>query len=481
MLKFLRKRKIMKRIFWALVILLLPPFVLWGAGNIVRSGKTGPKYIGKIYGKKISFKRFAGNYEACMHYLILSSGGDPTVLNQMMGSININQMAWERIVLLEEARRRHIKAADSEVADLLSRHPIFARRGAFDKQFYNYILTNTLRTSPLKFEGEMRENIVIDKLRKAVIKDIAVTDEELLDEYKRENEKIKISFLLVDPKAFEKDIPPEEPLIRTFYERIKEAYRKGEEANIRYIYIDSNDIDLLSRANEELSKNTSLDEFAQKNNLAIEETGFFGMDEEIPKIGWSYEVAAAAFDLKKGATSYPVYTPKGYYIINVKEKRTGRLPAFEEIESKVKIDYIKSEAFELAKKEASKIYTDLNEALKNGFGFEEAAKKSNMTVHKSAEFSRRDYIEGLGQAEAFKESAFALEKGRITQPITCEKGIVIAKIDERMPADKTKFAEEKEKLSEQLLSRKKAARLNEWFGEILKNTELAVDLNSLQN
>jgi len=56
LLKFLRKRKNMKRIMWALAILIIPAFVIWGAGTSEKRKEKGPSYAGKVFARKVSFE-----------------------------------------------------------------------------------------------------------------------------------------------------------------------------------------------------------------------------------------------------------------------------------------------------------------------------------------------------------------------------------------------------------------------------------------
>ena len=81
MLRQLRKKKIAKRILWVLAALIVPAFVLWGAGSSTREKGRGLSYVGKIYGKKITFEKFGISYQNCYHQLLLSSGGDLNLLN----------------------------------------------------------------------------------------------------------------------------------------------------------------------------------------------------------------------------------------------------------------------------------------------------------------------------------------------------------------------------------------------------------------
>ncbi|MGB2705583.1 MAG: SurA N-terminal domain-containing protein, partial [Candidatus Omnitrophota bacterium] len=57
MLNFLRKKHIAKKVLWALAVIIIPAFVLWGAGSL--SKRRFPfKYVGRISGRKVSVKEF---------------------------------------------------------------------------------------------------------------------------------------------------------------------------------------------------------------------------------------------------------------------------------------------------------------------------------------------------------------------------------------------------------------------------------------
>jgi len=58
MLKILRKRKVAKKIFYFLAIVIVPAFVLWGSSSVIRN-KDEKGYAGEIFGKKVSFNQYA--------------------------------------------------------------------------------------------------------------------------------------------------------------------------------------------------------------------------------------------------------------------------------------------------------------------------------------------------------------------------------------------------------------------------------------
>ena len=101
-LRFLRKRKNMKRIMWALAILIIPAFVIWGAGSSGKSKRKGPDHAGKIFDKKISFEEYVDMWRVTRDNLTRSFGANIPLEF-------IDQMTWNRIILLEAAKREGIR------------------------------------------------------------------------------------------------------------------------------------------------------------------------------------------------------------------------------------------------------------------------------------------------------------------------------------------------------------------------------------
>lgn len=80
---------------------------------------------------------------------------------------------------------------------------------------------------------------------------------------------------------------------------------------------------------EILAKKYSIDPTVQDNSGNL---GFFTRDRMVP------EFSKTAFAMHKGETSSPVKSIFGYHIIRVTEVKFGKLPQFEEVESRVRED-----------------------------------------------------------------------------------------------------------------------------------------------
>ena len=155
MFKALRKN--MKKIMW----LLVAAFVLWMISSAIVERRSGPQYAGKIRGRVITWEEFSRAHDAVRHQLTLAYGDKARDVAQ---SVNLEQEAWARIILLDEAKRQQIKVQDKEVIDLISRIPYFQQDGKFDNKLYGLAINYNLGITPRAFEEEMRQNIAISKL-----------------------------------------------------------------------------------------------------------------------------------------------------------------------------------------------------------------------------------------------------------------------------------------------------------------------------
>ena len=199
MLKILRNKKVTRLVLWGTLILILPAFVIWGAGSISHSKDKGPTYAGIIDDKKISFDAFSESLSAVRCQIYMNYFSQPQVIDVLMkNKAFIGKLAWDMLIMSREAKKRKLKATDAEVINFIRNHPLFSRGGKFDDRIYEYILKNNLSIYPRNFEEMARNALAIQKLNNILTKDVKVTDEEVLERYKLDNEKFKISYNFID-------------------------------------------------------------------------------------------------------------------------------------------------------------------------------------------------------------------------------------------------------------------------------------------
>ncbi|MBU1933461.1 MAG: peptidyl-prolyl cis-trans isomerase [Candidatus Omnitrophica bacterium] len=517
LLKFLRKRKNMKRIIWGLAILIIPAFVIWGAGSSGNKNKQGPDYAGKIFGKKISFEDYADMWRVTRDYALRTFGANvPPEL--------IDQLAWNRLILLEEIKREKIAIKDSEVVEKIMSFPVFQRDGLFDKQIYKSMVGDAARG----FEERIRDDIRISKLRERVTSGVTITDEEVREEYDKKFEKIKASYVSMLFKEFEKEVDCKEADLLELYNQNKDTFRKPEAINVEYVgvlfssfdkevpiseeavrkYFEETidaykkpDSEELPELTEDIKKSISdklamdrkmslaeelaykvLDAARDKNDLGKatgsfglekNETGFFSMQDEVPGIGWSYEFTKTGFELKKGQISdVLVKTGKGFYIIRLADKRESYIPGFTEAKESVMDLYVKNASVRLAEKKAKKTFLTISRMIKSGKTFNSAYQAFSLEQKQTELITRDSYISALGPAAGLVESCASLKPGEISPPVKMQDSWVIARLDEYQAIDENKFMEERESFRENILARKKQEVFDKWFEELKERAGL---------
>lgn len=535
-LKVLRKRKNLKRIMWTLAILIIPAFVLWGSGSAIRS-RGMPKYAGKIFGKKISFSQYEASFRACRNQALLVYGED---FERVAKFLDLEKEAWERLMLLYQAKKEKMKVPDKEVISFVQKLPLFQKQGRFDQKRYNLLLDYALRTSPREFEEQLRGALAIDKLKAKVINKVSVTDEEVKEVYKNEYEKATAFYVFIDPQNFTNQIHPAYEQLQDYYQERKTQFKKPEQVNVQYIALYFEQARLKLNVSEEEIQNyysghpeqfstkdkkekvsvkpleevkaqikerliqdkaevlledkiwqiseeiagdaVSFEEVAKKNQLEVKETGLFGPQEVIAEIGLSFEFLNTAFSLKTGQVSNVIKTPKGYFIIKVKEKKQAYVPALEEVKEKVEQALIQEKSWQLAESKAEQLLSQIKEIMQQEeLDFIKTAEKLSLTVKETEKFTRASYISGIGQSVEFSQAAFALKPGEVSEVTAVPNGYCLLSLKGTVPIDEEKFAEEKEEFAQKLLNRKKDIFYKIWLAKLKKKANLVSNIEGLQS
>ncbi len=225
MLKVLRHKNVTKVVLWGLLILILPAFVLWGTGAGGRSKQGGPTFVGMVNNKKITFNDFAQSLSAIRCQIILNYFNQPRVMDTLLNSkAFLGKLAWDRLLMAEEARKANIKISNDEIVAFLKSHPLFSRNGSFDDRLYSYILKNNFGLEPRTFEEIVRSNLAIQRLNNKMTQDIKVTDEEVIESYGLDNNKFRISYLVFPAAKYTDRVSVDDAEVRDYFEAHKNEF-----------------------------------------------------------------------------------------------------------------------------------------------------------------------------------------------------------------------------------------------------------------
>ncbi len=486
-LKVFRSKKFAKRVLTGLLIIIIPAFVLWGVGNFTK----GPQLVGIIDGEKIYPADFARSREGVKAQVLLTYYGNFDAISQILKNrALVNFMAWERLILLNAARDQRLAVTNTDVLSFLTQHPIFQRNGTFDKEVYSYVLRNNFSIiEPRQFEELIRENMQVQALRRQLLKDVSVSDDELLEYYKKANDKVELSYVVIGKDIFlgRDTVSPEEA--KNFYQTNRDKFFEPAKVEVEYIeltYADASGKDSAGRTLEKIypELTASPDEFqqiAEKYDLRYGKTGAFSQNDVIPGVPFFKGFHDAAFTLEEGAISFPLFSApdedKGAVYVLRKIKDVPRQSQdFEEVQETIIMTLAEQKRSALSQKEATRLYKNITEDNKT---FEETVEASGEKIKTTGATGTTDYIENVGSAGEIVLIARQFEEGAVMPPVAVKKGAFLARVDKIIPADEAEFENQKELLRKELLSRKQMSRLEDWFRENQSQVELRKKLEYL--
>lgn len=330
MLKILRNKKTAKKVWIGLAVIIIPAFALWGFGGAFRSKEeTAP--VGRIAGHDVSNLEFKESLAAVKTFALMRFGDK---LPEIEKYLNLQTQAWERLVLLHEAKMRKINAGDKEVVNTIQSTPYFQDKYGFSNKAYNETLRYVFRIQPRIFEEQMRQNLILTKLYEQITKDIKLNDEQIRQEYLKANQELNIDYIAGLSSDFAAKIKPTDKEISDFFaknktmfkeppakdkparipelaeikEKIKEALIKEESQKIAE--------DRIKKCLQKL-KNTEFKQAAKESGLKTGQTAFFKSSGQIENLGAARIFWDNAKNLKNKETSSILSNENGYYIIKL--------------------------------------------------------------------------------------------------------------------------------------------------------------------
>ncbi len=464
MLKSLRNKKLMQIIMWGLVVI----FAAWGMGSMATSRKS---IAGTIFNKNVSAQEYSKSYNAVLNRAKMMYGDK---LPKMEKLLDLRSQAWDRLILLAEGKKKRLKATDKEVIEKIASFGFFQQNDQFDTRLYNYIVSNVFQSAPHDFEESVRGDIIIEKLINSSTGEITLTENEIKDAYRAQNELADVSFILIEPENYKQQVNVTEAKIRSFYDLNKDSFLKPATMDVSYLKIPfgENKEDAQFAADEisfESKKKKSLKKIADEYGLELKETGNFSMNSAIPDIGLSYPFTLAALRLENNEISDPVEAGDAFYIMQLKSKAPPTPLSFEEAKEEAKEMLLDKGAESIAKEAAQETLSKISAEPSS---LDEIAKESNQELKTAKQIARGSYIKEVGISEEFSDIAFSLKTGKIGGPAKTQKGYAIIRLDALEPVEEGEFLKEKESFSKKLLSNKQKERFQQWFAQIKKKANL---------
>jgi peptidyl-prolyl cis-trans isomerase D len=179
-------------------------------------------------------------------------------------------------------------------------------------------------------------------------------------------------------------------------------------------------------------------------------------------------VSAWAFGgAKKGEISELFDDDAGYWMARLDSIVEGGKPSFERAGPAVRLAVAREKALDAAMAPAQRFAM----AAASG-AFDATAKSQNVTVIKSAVFTRLQFVPGLGQFTKPIGAAFGLAVGAVSEPIRSEDAVVVIKVERRVNSDRAQFDKQADALRRQRLQQMQQQRLQLFHADLRKAAKI---------
>ncbi|RMI19430.1 MAG: hypothetical protein D6681_02975 [Calditrichaeota bacterium] len=446
---------------WVLVILILSfvglMVVEWGADLSGLLQRRDP-IVGEVNGVELKYS----DYEVMVRNARARAEAN---LDRGLTEEEIRQLrdnVWEEFiqqVLLEPViDELNIQVTKADVFNLfvnnpppeIRENPNFQTNGQFDVEKYKDLLRDPRLAPQLAYQEELiRSQLPYIKLRNIITSSVMVTEEEIREEFMRQNSKAKIEYLLV-PVSKYRDTPLNitDADVQAFYEAHKEEFKQPERRRLNYVLFSTTptaqDTAQIYEQIEEIKRRAlEGEDFTQ---LALEysedpsvtrnqgDLGYFERKDMVK------EFADAAFAAKPGDIVGPVKTQFGLHIIKVDDHRV------EDGKEKVKASHIllkfspSRATLDEAREKAQRFAEEAQDE-----GFSIAADRMGVEVKQTSPFakSNNDFIPGLGAIPGAVSWAFNADKNAVSYPYKATQGYIIFEVAEILPEGYRPFEEVK--------------------------------------
>jgi peptidyl-prolyl cis-trans isomerase D len=452
-------------------------FVFWGVGSIrTRKATEVANINGAIITQQVyqeAYNRLVDNYRRIY---------GAQYNEELLKMLHPNELALDQLInnilMMQEAARLKIEVSDDELAQSIRQIPAFQYNGVFDIGRYNQLLAQN-NMSVEQFEKEQSDQIVIQKLRAAVLSGVTVTENEARQWYKWSEAQINLEYVLFPPTRYQ-DINPSQGDVENFYKDHADAYRTEPRIRVTYLYFNPEAYrsevhvtdeqvaeyyhdhpdefkaakrvqarHILIKVDKEADEKTVAAKKAEAEKIykmAAAGQNFADLAKKYSEgpskhqggeLGWFTRdkmvapFADKAFDMKVGEVSEPVRTRFGWHIIKVEKIQEAATTSLEAASEKIRVKLTDEKAKGLALEKAQAVY----DSVFDGDDLAAAGRAHQVPVATTDFFTSKGPDEkGIGQPQKFASVAFGLEKMAISEVQDLGNGFYILQTTQRMDA-----------------------------------------------
>jgi peptidyl-prolyl cis-trans isomerase D len=418
----------------------------------------------------------------------------PKPLEGLYAKQILSQLVYTKEVQYE-ANRLGIKVTNEEIADRVRQYLPTAFNGGNPvgmDQYAQQVQQRFGMAVPV-FEDQIKQLLLEEKFRRLVTDGISASPAELQEQFRYQNEKVKLDYALIKPEDLEAKITPDEAEIKAAYEKRKSQYQIPEKRVAEFGLVDLtklrqnvqiSDDDLKARYQRDIQQyevpnrvhvehilfmtvgkpDAEVDEIKKKAEDVLKQVkkgakfedlakkysedpgtkdkggdlGFIVQGQTVP------EFEKVAFSLQPGSVSDLVKTQYGFHIIKVLAKETAHTKPFDEVKDSIRAPMMLTKTDE----DASKIADQLAAAIRksNRTPLADLARDFHLEVAQTRAVAATDPLIELGNSTEAKDTIFRLREGEVSQPIRTDRGYVVLSLKQVIPAHQASLDEVRDKI-----------------------------------
>jgi peptidyl-prolyl cis-trans isomerase D len=442
----------------------------------------------------------------------------PHQLEGLYANQILKQLVFQKEIEFE-ARRLGITVSDQERAERIRQILPTAFNGDtfVGNEAYSQQVMNRFQMTVPAFEELIRSSMIEEKFHRLLTDGVSVSPNEIQEEFRFENEKIKLDYAAANPDTLADKINPSEAEIKTYYDQNKSRFEIPEKRVVRYGLLDNTQLrQNISVTDDELKalyqqniqqyevpdrvqvehillttvgktdaedaeiKKKAEDILAQVKKganfgeLAKKYSDDPGSKEKGGELGWIVhgqtvgEFDKAAFSLPKGGVDL-VRTQYGYHIIKVLDKETAHTKPFDEVKDSLRTPYL----LQKVEQESGHIADQMSSMIRqsNKTTLEDLAQKFHLTLSETRPLAPNDPILELGNAQDIKDDILRLRPNELSLPIRTDRGYVVLSLKQTIPSHPGTLDEVKDKIIAELRTQQSQQLAQTKIDELVKRVK----------
>ena len=508
---------------WSLALVVLTFVVFYIPDFLTTTTGASPnETLADVEGEPITVGAFTRRYNAQVQAYRNAYGGQMN--DQLLKQLGIDRQILQQLIdeesMVAESRKQGITVSDVEIRERILALPGFQENGKFvGEQRYRQILQ--IQNPPLTttdFETSLRRAIQIEKLRTALTGWMSVSDADVIAEFKKRNEKVKLDVVPVTAAAFKSKVTVTDAELVPYFDKAKDKYRIGEKRKIKYAQVNveqvrgtltvpeaeiaafyqqnltqyqtpaqvrASHILLKIEGKDEKAVQAQAEEVLKKakapnadfaalakqyseddtNNTNGGDLDYFGRGRMVA------EFEQVAFAMKPGEISNVVKTAFGFHIIKVVDNQPETTRPLAQVHAELE-DQLK---WQNAQAEAEKIAKAIEATTKTPADLDKVAKERNLTVVETNLIASDEPIQGVGAQPELSSRVFAMKEGEVTPAMRVATGWVFATVTGRQESYVPQLAEVKAKVADDVRQEKAAEMARQ------RATAIAADLKTAKD